>query len=193
MWQGIPLSGDCGKEDSSPYCKEMNLRILGVALVLVGTLSLTSPAHAQDFNFSFDDSVDGISGYGTFITTSLGGGEYDVTGVTGFVLDSNYSYLGPDPIQPSTPSSFNAADNILFYPGIPYITDGGGISFQTNADAYNLFDGDIQDANNLPGAGILDSFIVTPVPEPNYGFIVFAVALGLFGWKRFSTRAADPA
>jgi hypothetical protein len=159
--------------------------LLGLATAVVGLTLLTpAPAIAVTFDFSyFSTNTPGLSGSGEFTATSLGGGEYQLTGITGFG--------GNNDIAITSLSSYAAADNILFYPTQPFV-DFGGISFNTaDGDAWNIYWNGYY--------GVLD-FNTNPVGYPNSVTIDFSVtetplpaalplfAGGLAAWGLFARQ-----
>ena len=97
-------------------------------------IALTGPAFADTWSFSyFDVTPPGPSvpafGHGTF-TSESALSPYLLTGITGWANGESIAAL----------SGYAGANNRLYFPGNPNVTDFGGISFSTVQGTYwNLF------------------------------------------------------
>src|SRR5580692_11690168 len=92
----------------------MKHRTLGLCILALVTLAISSVAHADTFDFSFSGIL--FSGSGTFTATEEGATDvYDITGVTGSVRDwagsANISSLIGH-------NNFDGNDNKLIFPGV---------------------------------------------------------------------------
>jgi len=179
----------------------MKQRTLGLCILALVTLAISSVAHADTFDFSFSGIL--FSGSGTFTATEEGATDvYDVTGVTGTVKDwagsSNISSL-------IGLNKFNGNDNKLIFPGIapPFLPtkffDGNGVSFA-------LADGDDIDLNDswgsefavigapkglvLPEASTIGIAKNSPVPEPSTLALFGTGIFGIAGAIRLKLRFA---
>ena len=103
--------------------RRLALLLCGLALVAGSTSAL-----ASDFNFSFGTTGDPFSGSGVFTASSIAGGEYLITGISGTTdtgngVDRKIAGL----LAPGTFPTLNnggtspANDNLLFFP-----QSGGG-------------------------------------------------------------------
>jgi hypothetical protein len=166
----------------------MKHRTLGLCVLALVTLAISSVAHADTFDFSFSGIL--FSGSGTFTATEQGATDvYDVIGVTGAVRDwagsSNISSL-------IGLNNFNGNDNKLIFPGVASkFFDAAGVSFA-------LADGDVINLNDswgseyavigapkglsLPEVATIGIAKNSPVPEPS--------SLALFGTGIFGIAGA---
>jgi hypothetical protein len=161
----------------------MNFKALAAGGVMA--LAMAGGAQAAVFDFTFANGTD--SGSGVFTATGTGP-TYTVTGVSGMVDGNAITGI----------SSYALADELLsFPPGEP--ADIGGIAFSTATDQYNIYaytggpwlikfsvDPVGTDANN--GAP-LNSFTVTPVPEPMSWALMLVGFAGLGAAMRGRRRA----
>jgi hypothetical protein len=172
----------------------MKYRTLGLCILALVTLAISSAAHADTFNFSFSGTL--FSGSGTFTATEEGATDiYDVTGITGTVRD----WAGSSNITSLIGlNNFNGNDNKLIFPGIapPFFLpskffDSDGVSFA-------LADGDVINLNDswgseyavigapkglaLPEVDTIGIAKNSPVPEPS--------SLALFGTGIFGIAGA---
>jgi hypothetical protein len=175
----------------------------GVAVGLLVCLVTTLPAQAALFNFSFSGA--NVSGIGQFVTSD-GGPTFNVTDVTGTIVDTDLSpssYV----IQGGT-SAYAGSDNLLFFPeaitssnSTPAFVDFGGISFHTDAGVDFNFGGNSQTGpfeyvlndsgrNPVGYAGVLGStpieFSVAAIPEPStWAMLLLGFAgIGFVGYRR---------
>jgi hypothetical protein len=172
----------------------MKHRTLGLCILALVTLAISSVAHADTFDFSFSGIL--FSGSGTFTATEEGATNvYDVTGVTGTVRDwagsSNVSSL-------IGLNNFNGNDNKLIFPGVasPFLLptkffDGNGVSFAlADGDDINLNDSwgseyaviGAPKGLTLPEVATIGIAKNSPVPEPS--------SLALFGTGIFGIAGA---
>ena len=175
----------------------------GVAIGLLACLVSTLPAQAALFNFSFFGT--NVSGSGQFVTSD-GGPTFNVTDVTGTIVDTD---LSPNAyvIQGGT-SAYAGSDNLLFLPeaitpsnSTPAFVDFGGISFHTDAGIDFNFGGNSQTGpfeyvlndsgrNPVGYAGVLGStpieFSVAAVPEPlTWAMMLLGFGgIGFMGYRR---------
>ncbi len=179
----------------------MKHRTLGLCILALVTLTISSVAHADTFDFSFSGIL--FSGSGTFTATEEGATDvYDVTSVTGTVRDwagsSNISSL-------IGLNKFNGNDNKLILPGIapPFLPTR---LFDTNGVSFALADGDVINLNNSWGVeyaviggpkGLalpeFDSVGIaknSPVPEPSSLALFGTGILGVAGAIRLKLRFA---
>jgi PEP-CTERM motif-containing protein len=172
----------------------MKHRTLGLCILALVTLAISSVAHADTFDFSFSGIF--FSGSGTLTATEEGATDvYDITGITGSVLD----WAGSANISSVIgQNNFDGNDNKLIFPGVasPFFLptkffDGNGLSF-------SLVDGDVINLNDswgsgnavigapkglaLPEVATIGIIKNSPVPEPN--------SLALFGTGIFGIAGA---
>jgi hypothetical protein len=171
----------------------MKHRTLGLCILALASLTASSAAHADTFDFNFSGAL--FSASGTFTATQEGNTDvFDITGVSGTVRNwagsSNItSLIGRN--------NFNGNDNKLIYPGVSQFFlpvkffDSDGVSFA-------LADGDTINLNDswgveyaliggpkglaLPETDTIDIIKNSPVPEPS--------SLALFGTGIFGIAGA---
>jgi hypothetical protein len=172
-------------------------KILGVTVGMSALLALGT-ANADVYSFSFAGS--GLSGSGDFITSGTTS-PYAVIDVTGTASDASYFTSAPSAITGL--SGFLFADNLLYYPGQPYV-DGFGISFDTaDGNAYWLGGNSIASFGTLfvadyPGALPVQLSVtlssVTPVPEPSTWAMMIVGFAGLYlaGYLRARQKITIP-
>lgn len=172
----------------------MKHRTLGLCILALVTLSISSVAHADTFDFSFSGIL--FSGSGTFTATEEGATRvYDITGITGTVRDwagsSNISSL-------IGLNQLNGNDNKLIFPGITSSFFLPTKFFDSNGVAFALADGDDINLNDswgseyavigapkgfaLPEVATVGVARNSPVPEPS--------SLALFGTGIFGIAGA---
>jgi len=166
------------------------------ALALAALTSTSAFADSVDFTFSFTGS--NYSGTGTFITTSEGGDQYLVTGITGEVNGTAISSLLS---TGSFPTGFGNVpnDNLLIYPGTfginsPSYFDDAGVSFtvgsgrteyDVNLNDTFFFENAVTGGNHSSDKIEFDSVSVdpaaSPVPEPSTLMLLGTGILGAAG------------
>jgi hypothetical protein len=172
----------------------MKHRTLGLCILALVTLAISSVAHADTFDFSFSGIL--FSGAGTFTATEEGATDvYDITGVTGTVRDwagsANISSLIGQ-------NNFDGNDNKLIFAGVASPSFLPTKFFDANGVSFSLADGDVMNLNDSWGSGnavigapkgLALSEVATigiiknsPVPEPN--------SLALFGTGIFGIAGA---
>jgi hypothetical protein len=133
--------------------------ILAGALALAPVVAGTAANATVLYSFSYStlpDATISASGFGTFTTPDGGTSPFTVTGITG---GETYNGIGDTITGPVSP--YAGADNLLYYPGPPFV-DFPGISFSTiSSGDFNLY----YDPSNL-GSWVLSSFNA-PVGYPN--------------------------
>ncbi len=100
-------------------------------------LCATAFAAAEDFTFTFYGQLNAV--YGTFVTTPLGGGQFEITAIDNGIFYNSVTDT-EEPIQLLSPGSYYSNDNILFDPPLfrGYL-DAQGFSFvDTDGDYFNL-------------------------------------------------------
>jgi hypothetical protein len=117
--------------------------ILSGAAAAASLILSAVPAQAATLVFSFNDNVDGIFAFGTFVTsdTANTAGTYDITNISGTVVDAlpsamvdPISLLIPNPGDP-TPT---VADGFIYDDVTPLNTNG--VLFQgQSGEIYNLW------------------------------------------------------
>jgi len=153
-----------------------------------------------DFNYSqTSDPANALSGSGSFIAQSLGGGEWQLDTISGSAFNAS---ILPSSEAITNLSSYAAADNILYYPGVPQLVDFAGISFVTAFEDYNIYwngyYGILESSNNPVGYpnGVTIDFSVNEIrsfdaigPTPLPGALaLFAGGLGLLGFTGLAKR-----
>jgi hypothetical protein len=164
------------------------------ALALAALTSTSAFADSVDFTFSFTGS--NYSGTGTFVTTSEGGDQYLITGITGEVNGTAISSLLS---TGSFPTGFLNVpnDNLLIYPGTfgfnsPSYFDDAGVSFtvgsgrteyDVNLNDTFFFENAVTGGNHSSNKIEFDSVSVdpAPVPEPSTLMLLGTGILGAAG------------
>lgn len=157
----------------------MKLSALLCGLVLAAIPCSSALADPVQFDFSFTGTL--FSGSGVFDATSLGNGEYQITGISGTVGGTSIYGILPTGTYP-TGFLQVANDNLLIYPGTwglnsPSYFDDAGVSFQVGTGR-NAYDVNLNDTwfveNAVAGSWNVteaDCITVTPaapsVPEPS--------------------------
>jgi len=185
----------------------MKHRILGLCILALASLSATSVARADTFDFSFTGVPffgSGLvySGSGTLTASEEGSTDvYNISGITGTVTDwagtSNITGLAGTNV-------FSGNDNKLVYPGITPIFflptiffDSNGVSFDlANGDQVNLNDTlDLENSTLSGSKGFelseFDNVSVSknsPVPEPSSLALFGTGILGIAGAIRLKLR-----
>jgi len=163
------------------------LRFLLAAVAL--TINVGA-AKAATFNWTELDFL----ASGTFTATSLGGGEYRVTGVTGTLAFNSINGV----LSPGTycvPDSGTCNDNILFFPpqsgaqlslgGIGLLTVSyGNVGFEFGIYSFPSYDFSIGGTVHGVGDEFSATLASTPLPAPLSLLASGLGALGLLGWRR---------
>ena len=140
----------------------------------IAALAASSVAHAATFALTYTGSVYSITA--TLDASSLGGGDYLVTSLTGTVTDGG----GPEAMTliPGGPGYFGVpgfiVDNVLYYPANPQYVDIYGLAFTASGATWNLWGNGAGSNYSLysydPNSGYAPdagSVTVSGVPEPS--------------------------
>lgn len=178
----------------------MKHRTLGLSILALVTLAVSSVAHADTFDFTFSGIL--FSGSGTFTATEEGASDvYNVTGVAGTVRD----WAGSSSISSLIGlNNFNGNDNKLIFPGIvpPFFLPTK--FFDTNGVSFALADGDVINLNDswgseyavigapkglaLPEVAAIGIAKNSPVPEPSSLALLGTGIFGIAGAIRLKLR-----
>jgi hypothetical protein len=177
---------------------------------VIATALIASGVSAQASIFEITYSGLGTSGTAFVTGTAVGGGEYDLTSGTLFssTLGTETLVAPGSGVFTNTNGDNLVYDNKLFVPAnAPASPDGanltyaGGIVFQTASPSKQdiYFSANFQDANNPAifyfsgydrASGVLDTFTVTPVPEPSTWAMMILGFFGI-GFVAYRRRNAD--
>jgi len=139
----------------------------------IAALTASSVAHAATFDLTYTGSIYSLTA--TLDASSLGGGDYLVTSLTGTVTDGG----GPEAMTliPGGPGTFGVpgfnVNNVLYYPGSPTYVDLYGLAFTASGDTWNLCNSGCVANYTLysynPNSGYVTdtgALTVSEVPEP---------------------------
>jgi len=155
--------------------------------------SFITQADAALFDWSYTSSLaPPIVAGGTLTTGAADAGGFDIIGITGTFNTLTITGL----LAPGTCCLAPPNDNILFFPGTPFLSLGGLGFTDTNNDQVNLYFGGARGApdtyhanlgNRFLGDGDFEVNAVPSVPGPIAGAglpgLIFASG-GLLGWWR---------
>jgi hypothetical protein len=178
-------------------------KFLWIILLLFAAIGAPN-AHAQTFDWSYTCETSGCTdnASGTLTTGAFSGGVATILSITGTYDGSAITGL----LAPRTCCASELNDNLLYFPGTPYLDIPGlGLAVGSLDLDSNIFfdDGTYGDDTCISGnncstdythvsSGI---FTAEPTPEPSTFSLVFvAVAAGLIslGFKRRSLRSGSP-
>ncbi len=115
------------------------MTIRDLARVAVAAVSFVVTASADaGLVWSYSYNGAGVSGSGYLMTTStLSGGAYAITGISGMLGASPVEFLLPAGTYAASGGGALLSDNLL-YPGTPTL-DLGGFTVQSGSDLYNVY------------------------------------------------------
>lgn len=164
------------------YIKSLTL----VALLLLAAASSARADQTWDFTYTGATATDTSSG--TLTTTDLSGGTATIIGISGTWNGAAITGL----LAPGTCCSTLPNDNILYFPGPPFL-DVAGLGFSTALgilDSNVYFSGSsaggysdlVAPSNQVGNLTLVSSgaFTVTPAPEPASIFLLGSGLLGVF-------------
>ena len=175
-------------------CSLKQVRLAAVGALFL-SLSYASAANAALLFWDFSFTGDGVSGSGVFSTGDVGS-PFTMSGISGTADGYTISGL----------SGYAGADNLLYFPGEPFV-DFGGISFSTSGGPdFNLglqnpsgpFQYVFNDSSlnpigypNVPGSTDI-TLTVSAVPEPaTWALMLIGFAgIGFFAYRRTKKSAA---
>jgi hypothetical protein len=183
--------------------KQIGLVAVAVTLVFGGM----AQAGADQFNFSFNDPIDGITASGTLVATDNGSGVFTATSVINGTITGNPGGNGaltliPNPNAPGGISMFGdfGYDDLLYLFGpAPMPIDNAGLLFSVPngnvvniylasvsiAPFYELDDGDSAGNFTFASADVTGfTLSPAPVPEPSSFCLLGIGAAGLVAYRK---------